>query len=361
MRKKILVLGGYGTVGARISRSLAADPLIECVIVGRRPGPGRSLAKQLGAAFLQVDIDDRPTLSAAVSGAFAVIDACGSYQTRDGHVAELCVEQGVHYIDIADADTYVKAMLSLQSKAKSRGCRIVTGASTLTAVAGVLLDPCVEGLDDIEELHVHVALSGSGLGPATMRALLGGAGGPLRLKDNGQWRDAFGWSEPERIVLPAPLGRRRFYLTDTAGLELLPAHYGARSTCCRVSLSRGLFNRGLAFLGRLRRLGALRDPTKYAGVLRFLSRRPAHGSFGQGGVGVRVRGTHAGAGVERSMHLVARDDNALAIAASPAAALVKKWVREGAGEAGVQPCLGLLGLNELKAELRDHDFVLVLS
>jgi saccharopine dehydrogenase-like NADP-dependent oxidoreductase len=361
MRKKILVLGGYGTVGARISRSLAADPLIECVIVGRRPGPGRALAKELGAAFLQVDIDDRPTLSAAVSGAFAVIDACGSYQTRDGHVAELCVEQGVHYLDIADADAYVKTMLDLHSKAKRRGCRIVTGASTLPAVAGVLLDPCVEGLDDIQDLHVHVALSGTGLGPATMHALLGGAGGRLRLKDDGQWRDTFGWSEPERITLPEPLGRRRFYLAETAGLELLPAHYGARSACCRLSLSRGLFNRGLAFLGRLRRAGALRDPAKFAGVLRFLARGPGHGSFVHGGVGVFVRGTRAGKGVERRMHLVARDDNALAIAACPAAALVKKWAREGAGQAGAQACLGLLGLDEVKAELLAHDFVLVYS
>jgi hypothetical protein len=141
----------------------------------------------------------------------------------------------------------------------------------------------------------------------------------------------------------------------------LPAHYGARSACCRVSLSRGLFNRGLAVLGRLRRAGALRDPATFAGVLRFLASGSARGSYAQGGVGVRVRGTHAGAGVERSMYLVARDDNALAIAACPAAALVKKWVREGAGEAGVRACLGLLGLDEVKAELRDHDFVLVLS
>lgn len=361
MRKKILVLGGYGTVGARISRSLAADPLIECVIVGRRPGPGRSLAKELGVAFQQVDIDDRPTLSAAVSGAFAVIDACGSYHMRDAHVAELCVEQGTHYVDIADADVYVKAMLGLGSKAKRRGCRVVTGASTMTGMAGALLDTCAEGLDDIHELHVHVVLSGTGLGPATMRALLGGAGAPLRLKDEGQWRDTFGWSEPERITLPAPLGCRRFYLAETAALELLPVHYGARSACCRASLSRGLFNRGLALLGRLRRAGALRDPGSYAGVLRLLASGPAAGSFVQGGVGVRVRGVREGAAVERSMHLVARDDNALAIAACPAAALVKRWVREGAGEAGAQPCLGLLGLDEVKAELRGHDFVLVLS
>lgn len=361
MRKKILVLGGYGTVGARISRSLAADPLIECVIVGRRTGPGRSLAKELDAAFLQVDINDPPTLSAAVSGAFAVVDACGPYEGRDARVAELCIEQGVHYVDIADAGAYVNAMVGLGAKAKRRGCRIVTGASTLPAIAGVLIDACAEGLDEIEELHVHVALSGAPLGPAAMRVLLNGAGAPLRIKDNGGWRDTFGWSEPERVTLPAPLGRRRFYLTETVGLELLPAHYGARSACCRVSLPRGLFNRGLAVLGRLRRVGVLRDPGVFTGLLRFLGQGPSRGSFAQGGVGVRVFGTHAGARVERSMHLLARDDNALAIAACPAAALIKKWVREGAGEAGAQPGLGLLDLDDVKAELRDQDFVLVLS
>lgn len=357
MRKKILVLGGYGTVGARISRALAADPLIECVIVGRRPGPGRALAKELGIAFQPVDIDDRPTLSAAVSGAFAVIDACGAYHQRDAHVAELCIRQGAHYIDIADADPYVKAMLGLDAQARGRGCQLVTGASTVGGVGGALLDNCVEGLDAVHELHVHVAMCGAGLGPATLRALLGAAGAPVRVKDDGRWRETYAWSEPEAVVLPPPLGRRRFYLAQTAELELLPAHYGARSACCRTSLSRGLFNRGLSLLGRLRRAGALREPAVYAGLLRVLAR----GDATRGGVGVRVRGRHQGADIERSMHLVARDDNALAIAACAPVALVKRWVREGAGEAGARSCLGLLRLDEIKAELRQHDFVLVLS
>jgi hypothetical protein len=78
-----------------------------------------------------------------------------------------------------------------------------------------------------------------------------------------------------------------------------------------------------------------------------------------GGLAVEVRGDKGGEPLARSIFLVARDGNTPAIAAAPAIALVRKWVRQGVSTAGVMSCVGLLDWADVRDELMGYDIVLV--
>jgi hypothetical protein len=49
------------------------------------------------------------------------------------------------------------------------------------------------------------------------------------------------------------------------------------------------------------------------------------------------------------------------ISSSPALALVRKWVERGVPDAGAVPCIGQLTWDEIRAEMVNHDIVLVRS
>ena len=55
MKRKIVVLGGYGTLGRQICSMLVKDPSIDCVVAGRDGARGAAFAGGIGAAFQLLD------------------------------------------------------------------------------------------------------------------------------------------------------------------------------------------------------------------------------------------------------------------------------------------------------------------
>jgi hypothetical protein len=359
MGKKILVLGGYGTCGRRISRSLATMPSVECVIGGHHPHKaGQSAAGEISA--ITVNIDDPASLRRAFDGVFAVVNTVGPFQERDYMVAETCAGMGIHYVDLADARTYVEGISRLQRRASNKNCLIVCGASVVPAVSSALVDTVVSEFDRISEIHTCISPGNKNpYGMATVRALLSYTGSPLRIKENGRWRYGYGWSESQVVSFPKPVGRRRVYLCDAPDLDLFPTRYGAQTVTYRAGTELKLFNYGLAVLGRSRRSGLIKNLPGWAKGLNAASHLFRGFGSSLGGMQIRVQGRKNGDELAHTMCLIVRDDNGPAIACSPAVALIRKWVEHGVPESGAMPCVGLLTWNEIKAEMVDYNITLV--
>ncbi len=359
MGKRILVLGGYGTFGRRISRAIAAMPSVECVIGGRRPAKARDIAGD-NTATIAVNIHDPVSLRRALDGAFAVVNTVGPFQAHGHAVAETCAGMGIHYVDLADARAYVDGITRLNRRAQQRNCLIVSGASTVPAVSAALVDMLAPEFDRISDIHSCISPGNKNpRGVATVRAILSYTGQSIRLKENGRWRYASGWSEPEKVKFPAPVGKRRVYLCDVPDLDIFPTRYGAQTVSFRAGLELGLFNRGLALLGRMRRRGWIKNLPGWAPGLVATSRL-FHGFGGvAGGMRVLVRGQRNGQDIEHTAFLIARDANGPAIPCSPSVALIRQWVERGVPVTGAMPCVGLLTWDAIRAELAGYDIVLV--
>lgn len=358
MGKRILVLGGYGTFGWRISQALAAIPDVECVIGARHPPKAR---ESIGnATAVTVNAHDPANLRRALDGVFAVVNTVGPFQASDYGVAETCVGMGVHYVDLADARAHVDGITRLNRRAQQKNCLIVSGASSVPAVSAALVDMLAPEFDRITDIHTCISPGNKNpRGAATVRAILSYTGHSFRLKEHGRWRNAFGWSEPEKLRFPDPVGERRVYLCDVPDLDIFPTRYGAQTVSFRAGLELGLFNRGLALLGRMRRWGWIKNLPAWAPGL--IAASHLFRGFGgvAGGMRVLVRGRKNGEEIEHTAFLIARDANGPAIPCSPAVALIRKWAGQGVSDAGAMPCVGLLTWNEIKAELLQYDITLV--
>lgn len=359
MGTRILVLGDNAS-GRYIGAALAAYWDIDCVIGSREPERVREFAERIGAAVVVLDVNDVASLGRALDGVFAVVNTSGPFVAGRYPVAQRCAACGVHYVDIASAHPYVSGVSALNRRAKASGSLIVTGASVVPAVSAALVDYVAREFDRVSEIHTAVAPLDNGADwLATVRAMHAFSGRPMRVREAGRWRETFGWSEPARVDFPAPVGRRRAYLCDVADLVLFPQRYGARTVTFRAGFARPLVNYAMAIIGRVtrRHTGGERvnaeEPKEVDGLQSMLQRTT--------GIRVVVRGQSQGREVVHAVSLISRDRGAMAIACSPALALLKTWARVGVAEPGARACVDLLNLDAIKLELMGNDIVLVRS
>ena len=139
---KVLILGGYGNFGKRISVALA-KARVPIIIAGRSEKKANILANEIRDTYSDASVeivifDVNKTLSVQLEKLLpkVVINTCGPFQLCDYSVAETCIKHNVNYIDLSDGREFVTNINSLDQKAKDAGVLVVAGAST---VPGYLL------------------------------------------------------------------------------------------------------------------------------------------------------------------------------------------------------------------------------
>ena len=364
MRYCVLVLGGYGTFGARISRELAKDQNLRVLIGGRNLMRGEALARELrcdaGAEVNAVhcDIDDAafPKALRALNVA-AVVNTCGPFQQRGYRVAEACIRAGVHYVDLADARDYVTGFVALDPLARQHHVLAVTGASTVPALAAAVIDDLAA---DLALQSIDYGINPGNRTPrglATVRAILSYCGKPFRQWRGGRWVAVHGWQGLARRPYPVPMGKRWLSYCNVPDLELFPQRYaGVRDVVFRAGLELSLLHLGTWALSWLARWRMVADWSRYAApLLRASEWFERHGSD-VGGMHVSVIGTdrHQRT-VRRTWYLIARNGDGPQVPCTPSVVLIKRLAREELPQRGAMPCVGLLSLDHLLGALKDFD------
>ncbi len=359
MTNKVLVLGGYGACGSHISRLLARDETVDCVIGGRDAVRGEALANEIGAGFVSVDVSRPGSLNEALEDVFAVVNACGPFHWQDYTVAERCARRGVHYVDLATERAYVLGIGRLASYAVASGAAVVSGGGSLLPLSSVLADAVRTAFDRIDRMEVAVSFGGGcRRGVGSLRALLYGQRVPAQVRAGGRWRQIPGWSQAEAVEWPAPLGRRRLYAVDAPEVAIFAERYGAPVEY-RAGLESPAMNRALAWLGSMSRMGIIGDLPARAPLVHALYRWLGGAARADFGLRVTIAGAEGGRELVRSAGLVARDED-MAAHCAPVVALLRQWIA-GRAVPGAGPFVGLLSLDDMTQELQQSKAVLLLS
>jgi hypothetical protein len=190
----VLVLGGYGGFGARLSRRLAQDGWL-VLVAGRRlaaadafcatvPGTMAVLADRNGEIGAVLD-QHRPDL---------LIDAAGPFQDSSYAVVEACIEHGVHYLDLADGRHYVAGIDALDAAAKTKGVIVISGASSVPALSGAVIRHLAQGMDQVCSVEMSISASSrASAGASVSSSILSYVGKPVSLWQGQQWRTKLGW------------------------------------------------------------------------------------------------------------------------------------------------------------------------
>lgn len=268
--KRVLIVGGAGVFGRRLAEGLKATTSAHIILAGR----SRDRTEQAAAELVvqEIALLDRETASVEdvrTLRADLVIDAAGPFQGADLRFARAVIEAGAHYIDLADARDFVAAFPSLNELAREHGVTAITGASSTPALTHAVLDNVCGGWRRLDIVRAGIAPANQmDRGAAVMKAILSWVGASVRVFEGGAWRVRPGWSDCGVIDVPR-LGRRRFALADVPDLDLIPERFAPRdSALFMAGLELLGMQRGMEFIGALRRWGLIRDPVRWSEALR---------------------------------------------------------------------------------------------
>jgi saccharopine dehydrogenase-like NADP-dependent oxidoreductase len=352
MTTRVLIIGGYGNFGSFIAKMLAREDNIQLILAGRNLKKAKSTASSLKAKHkaeaATIDIHHGLAESLATIKPDVVIHTSGPYQNQGYEVAEACIAQSCHYVDLADARAFVAGITKLDKKAKEKGVMICSGASSVPCLTGAIIDKYKGEFQTLEKVEYAIAtaqLTNRGL--ATTSAVLSYAGKPFTTLIDGKMKPVYGW---------LGLTWRRFWKLnirplgncDVPDLEIFPKRYPTLKTIrFRAGLELKVLHLiliGLSWLVRIKLLPSLQPLAKPLLKTSFL-----FDPFGNDSSGfyMTLSGTAKDDQPKQvQFNLAARHGDGLYIPSMPAILMAKKFANGQIKATGAKPCLDFITLDE---------------
>jgi hypothetical protein len=328
---RIVVLGGYGFFGAVAMEQLRT--------AGLRPLAG---SRRAGAG-VRVDVEDAGSLRGALRAGDVVVDTVGPFQDRTTRLVEAAIEVGFDVVDISDSVAYGEAIQALRPAIDARGIRVLTSCSSVSAISAAVIS--MSGLAGPRRLTAFlVPAARYAAYPATAESLLRSLGRPVRVWRGGRMEERPGWRDSFVMDLPAPTGRRRGRLFESADSVTLPKVWPSLETAeMYVAITVPGLGAALALAARSRAVRGLVRLCRAPGMA--LARRlgTASGCFA-----CEVEGR--GGEVRRFVVFAASGGYAVPIV--PAVIAARRIAQGSFAGRGLVPADGHVAPDELLAELR---------
>lgn len=351
---KILILGGYGVFGGRLARLLSDCAELEIIIAGRDLARATAFcATHLGSARLKPLALNRADIAAGLAAERPdlVVDASGPFQdygeNRYG-VIKSCIATKTNYLDFADAADFVFGVAQFDAQAKAAGIFVLSGVSSFPVLTAAVLREMAKSMDIVAVDGGIAPLPYAGIGLNVMRAVVGYAGAPVKLRRGGVDTMAPGLAESRRFTIAVPgrlpLWNIHFSLVDVPDLQVLPPEH---ETMTDIWMGAGpvpeILHRCLNLLAKLRAALKLPSLVRLAGLFHLVLNLMKFGEH-RGGMFVRARGVKDGRDIEQSWHLLAEGDDGPLIPCFAIEAILRKSLAGERPMTGARPATRALEL-----------------
>ncbi|MBD1548663.1 SDR family oxidoreductase [Roseibium aggregatum] len=352
--KSVLVLGGYGGFGKRLSTRLARDGW-HVLVAGRNGDKPEAFAATLpNARGLVADRngDLSPVLKQCCPD--LVIDAAGPFQGSGYAVAEACIAHGVHYIDLADARDFVCGIGALKDAATRAGVTVIAGGSSVPALSGAVVRRLTGGMETVRSVETSISASNRATaGASVSAAILSYLGKPVRIWRGRRWRQAPGlhliMRERYAIAGHEPLSRL-VALSDVPDHEIFPVELpGKPATTFRAGPEFGFQLIALWLLSWPVKWGWLRSAVPLARWLLPLQRLTSGLGSDRSAMAVEVKGLVRNRPGVRRWTLIADRGDGPEIPVIPAQ-LLANALSAGRLKPGALTSASLLSLEDFNAE-----------
>nr|WP_304655880.1 SDR family oxidoreductase [Neorhizobium galegae] len=350
--KRVIVLGGYGGFGARLSRRLSSDGWT-VFVAGRNGEAARLLASQLPNALpLVADRNEDLSSLLAAHRPDLVIDAAGPFQGSGYHVASACIAHGIHYVDLADARDFVCGIAALDAEARKAGVAVISGGSSVPALSGAVINLLARDMDEVRSVNISISTSNRATaGASVAAAILSYAGKPVRLWSGGRWRSGTGLHmlrrERYRVQGLVPI-HRLVALADVPDHEIVPnAVKGKPATLFRAGPEFGFQLMALWLVSWTVKRGWLPSMSLLAKWLLPLQKISAGLGTDRSAMAIELKGMAQGTAIIRRWTLIAENGDGPEIP-TIAAQLFARAIAEGGWEPGARHSAGLLSLAQFE-------------
>lgn len=357
--KTILILGGYGGFGGRLSHILIARGH-HVLVAGRR--------FQRAARFCQ-NVENATPVQADRDGDIAgilvqyqpdlVIDAAGPFQGSSYALIHQCIAAAVPYLDLADSRDFVCGIEILDQAATTAGISVISGASSVPALSGAVIRHLMSDGLSVEAVEMAISASNRATaGPSVSKAILSYVGKAIKIRRGGQWQTAYGWQDLRElrftIAGETGTGKRMVGLADVPDLDLVPHQFDTEpAVSFHAGTELSFQNRALWFASWAVRWGWIRSLAAMAKMLLSLQNITRSLGSDVSAMKVELFGYANDQPSRKSWTLIARRGDGPQIPTFAAVLLVEKII-QGQAKVGAYDASKLLKLSEFQPLFDDH-------
>jgi saccharopine dehydrogenase-like NADP-dependent oxidoreductase len=222
MDGNILIVGGYGNVGRRISSTLGERFPGRVLAAGRNYAKARELAISTGMKVrpLQMDVltfQEGTRLPEDVRLVVMCLDL------PDATFVGKCLQQGVHYVDISANYSLLSQIELLDPVAKQHNATAVLSVGLAPGLTNLLASHCKLKLDELKRADIFILLGlGEAHGEAALRWTIENFNSAFTVFENGVVKQVASFHEAKRTVFPEGVGERTAYRFNFSEQHVLP-------------------------------------------------------------------------------------------------------------------------------------------
>lgn len=323
--ERILVVGGYGKVGAQIAARLAARYPGRICIGGRNGARAEAAARTAGNGAVGRAID----LASADPGVFleGISLAVVCVDQADTRFASQCLSRGIHYVDVTADDRFLSAVELLDETARDQRATALLSVGVAPGLTNLLAVRAQDALATTERIDLLVDVGfGDDHGAAALGWILENLDAPYEVLENGEKKNVRSFGDSLRFDLPGEPRPSAMYRFNFSDQHVLARTLDVGSVSTWIRFGSGLSTWLLAQASR-RGLGTVlrRQPWRAAAVA--LLQRTATGS-NRCRVAARATGTDA-SGAPRSAEIAIAGRREARMTAVVASECVRQVLRGG--------------------------------
>ncbi|MFK0733492.1 MAG: saccharopine dehydrogenase family protein [Gloeotrichia echinulata GP01] len=233
MTHRVLILGGRGRIGSSVTQDLATHTQAQITITGRSPLTQGAISWPTTGQIrlLVLDLAEIDKLREAIANSDLVIHCAGPFHYRDTNVLQICIEQGVNYVDVSDHRSYTSKALNYHQQAAAAGVTAIINTGIFPGISNSMVRQGIEQFDQPEKVHLSYLVAGSGgAGVTVMRTTFLGLQHPFKAWIGGKWQLVKPYSDRETIEFLPPYGRSGVYWFDMPETFTMPKSFPSVKT-----------------------------------------------------------------------------------------------------------------------------------
>jgi short subunit dehydrogenase-like uncharacterized protein len=167
--KKILVYGSYGYTGQLIVAH-AVKRGLDLILAGRDENQLRAQAEKYNLGYRAFSLDNTTALDSALQEVDAALHCAGPFGLTFRQMAEACIRNKKHYVDISGEIEGFEALAKMDEEAKRAGVMLLPGGGFDVVPSDCLSAYTAGKLQNATSLNLYIKSIGSGVSRGTARS-----------------------------------------------------------------------------------------------------------------------------------------------------------------------------------------------
>jgi len=255
--QRAVVYGGNGFFGRIIVDELLKRTTARIEIASRTAHSVDYPGYEYRLRFVESDLHNQGSVLRTIAGADLVVVAAGPFQGMPLTVLQACIAERVSYIDVADDRDFVcRAYALIESQATPDGMVALIGCSVVPGLTSLLTRFAQSRVPRIVQAKICISPGTQHpRGPGSFACLLSTVGKEFSAPAGGKQVPVIGWTEPERVIFPAPMGNRTVYrVVDIADHFIQPHYFRTQTVEFRIDSELRALNLLLSAVRRIRQV-----------------------------------------------------------------------------------------------------------